>query len=532
MPQEKLKFQADNWFSADQICSVSTEPSFYRNFRLHHAGGKHGKCLPSDDLPSPSPDRLNRHCAEETSIPNRQVAAVPSNDLSKRTKTASSPNLDLSHPETESDAPQNLCHGQISAKTDGRKPAQVVGDLDMRRVSIDCIASLPNLWAAVTRVARNTRKAAGPDGICVENGCRVYDRNIGQWQNNLLAGTYAPGPGRQCLIPKASGGKRPLVILNVSDRITQTAVLRQMEANLDYQFSDHSYGFRPGRNCLQAMREIQTAVQDGHEFIVQIDLRNFFGLVSHDKLMVALETAGLAPPVREILQRIVTVGLVTDADDGKVVTPTTVGLPQGAPLSPILANVVLHPLDQELERRGHHFARYADDLAIAVGSPAAGRRVLLGITAYLQDKLGIEVNRDKSSVKHFPRIKFLGYALATDTSIRIPDHQVAAILASARSLRTQPLEHGDKRFRRWILSSLSYYKYAEDAGINANLVKQITGILLPHEAAPGDNAPWLSMVSELRRRIAKYPLSGWGQAVEAIETMIPYDQRNTADCRQ
>jgi len=268
------------------------------------------------------------------------------------------------------------------------------------------VADIDNLRQAYRKVRAN-RGAPGPDGMTVAE--------LGQWlavhvealRRELLEGRYVPQPVRGAAIPKAGGGERMLGIPNVLDRLVQQALLQKLEPIFDPVFSASSFGFRPGRSAHDALRQGQRHVEEDRVFVVDLDLEKFFDRVNHDVLMSRVARRVDDKRVLRLIRHFLTAGLMSNG----VCVRREEGTPQGGPLSPLLANVLLDDMDKELERRGHRFCRYADDLNIYVSSMKAGERVMASVTQFLEHRLKLRVNREKSAVDHVSNRKFLGYRL-------------------------------------------------------------------------------------------------------------------------
>jgi RNA-directed DNA polymerase len=261
-----------------------------------------------------------------------------------------------------------------------------------------------NLLAALKRVRQNAG-SPGIDGMSVE---ALSDHLRGHWprlREELLAGRYQPQPVKRVAIPKPGGGERELGIPTVLDRFIQQALLQVLQPLFDPTFSDASYGFRPGRSAHQAVLRAQAYVQEGSSFVVDIDLEKFFDRVNHDILMGRLAKRIADRRVLRLIRRYLNAGMLANG----VVLERHEGTPQGGPLSPLLANVLLDEVDKELERRGHAFVRYADDLNVYVRSQRAGERVMTSLRKLL-GKLKLRVNETKSKVTRATNAKFLGFS--------------------------------------------------------------------------------------------------------------------------
>ncbi len=261
-----------------------------------------------------------------------------------------------------------------------------------------------NLEAAWKRVKSN-RGSAGVDGLSIAETADYLKAHWPRIRESLLDGSYRPMPVRRVQIPKPDGGVRELGIPTVTDRLIQQALLQVLQPRIDPTFSEHSYGFRPGRRAHDAVLEARRYVQSGYRVVVDVDLEKFFDRVNHDILMGRLARRIDDKAVLRLIRRYLVAGIM----DGGVVMERHEGTPQGGPLSPLLANVLLDEVDRELERRGHRFVRYADDCNVYVRSRRAGERVLAGLKA-LYARLHLKVNEAKTAVAPSSRRKFLGYA--------------------------------------------------------------------------------------------------------------------------
>jgi len=271
-----------------------------------------------------------------------------------------------------------------------------------------------NLKEALRQVKAN-KGSPGVDGMTVG---RVTDYLKQHWpaiREQLLNGTYEPMPVRRVEIPKPDGGGvRKLGIPSVLDRFIQQAVMQVLQRRWDRTFSDYSYGFRPGRSAHQAVARAQQYIAEGHGWCVDLDLEKFFDRVNHDKLMGQIAKRVEDKRLLKLIRAFLNAGVMENG----LVSPSAEGTPQGGPLSPLLSNLVLDKLDRELERRGHHFVRYADDCNIYVRSERAGQRVMDSITLFITQKLKLKVNEAKSAVARPQERKFLGFSFSAGPEVK------------------------------------------------------------------------------------------------------------------
>jgi len=290
----------------------------------------------------------------------------------------------------------------------------------------------PNLMRAYQRVVSN-KGAAGVDQMPVTALKGHLQQHWPTLRERLLAGDYHPQPVRRVSIPKPQGGERILGIPTVQDRLIQQALHQMLSPMLEPTFSDHSYGFRPGRSAHQAVTAMQRHINNGHRWVVDLDLARFFDRVNHDVLMGLLARRITDRRILTLIRRYLQAGML----EGGLISPKREGTPQGGPLSPLLSNVLLTELDRELERRGHRFCRYADDCNIYVRSERAGHRVMASITHFLERHLRLKVNTAKSAVDRPWHRSFLGYSVSwhkRQVRLRIAPKSLKAYQAKLRGL--------------------------------------------------------------------------------------------------
>jgi RNA-directed DNA polymerase len=330
---------------------------------------------------------------------------------------------------------------------------------------MEAVVERGNMQAALKRVKAN-QGAAGVDGMTVE-ALPAYLRE--HWpliREELLAGRYVPSPVRLVEIPKPGGGLRPLGIPTVLDRLIQQALHQVLQALFDPDFSESSYGFRPGRSAWQAVSQAREYAAEGRRWVVDLDLEKFFDRVNHDLLMARVARKVGDKQVLGLIRRYLQAGVMA----GGLMSPRVQGTPQGGPLSPLLSNILLDDLDRELARRGHAFCRYADDCNVYVRTRRAGERVMASLSRFLAVKLKLQVNEVKRAVDRPWRRKFLGYSLTWHKRPRLKvapasltrfKEKVRVMLRGGRgrNLRRQiqelsPLLHG------WV----NYFRLAEVKG--------------------------------------------------------------------
>ncbi|MFO1043593.1 MAG: group II intron reverse transcriptase/maturase [Planctomycetaceae bacterium] len=297
-----------------------------------------------------------------------------------------------------------------AAKRESERPAKF-------EALMEDICERRNLEEALRRVRVN-KGAPGIDGMTIDGLVEHLKQHLPALRERLLKGDYEPRPVKRVEIPKPDGGVRKLGIPTSLDRFIQQAVLQILQQRWDPIFSPHSYGFRPGRSAHQAVTAAQGFIAEGYRWLVDLDLEKFFDRVNHDILMGRIAQRIDDPRLLRLIRAFLNAGVLEDG----LVKPTDEGTPQGGPLSPLLSNIVLDDLDQELNRRGLHYARYADDCNIYVNSRRAGERVMASVTRFLTTRLKLKVNETKSAVARPWERKFLGFSF---TNHRKPKRRIA-----------------------------------------------------------------------------------------------------------
>jgi RNA-directed DNA polymerase len=267
------------------------------------------------------------------------------------------------------------------------------------------IFSRENLQAALKRVREN-KGAPGVDGMTVEELEGHLKEHWPSIREKLEEGEYQPSPIKRQEIPKPGGGMRKLGIPTVLDRFIQQAVQQVLSPIFEETFSDHSYGFRPGRKAHDAVKEAQGYIQEGYKWVVDIDLERFFDTVNHDRLMARMKETVVEKRVLRLVNKYLKAGVMVNG----VLIEVEDGTPQGSPLSPLLSNIVLTELDRKLEERGHRFVRYADDCNIYVRSERAAERVLTSTQKFIEKRMRLKVNEAKSTADLATKRRFLGFS--------------------------------------------------------------------------------------------------------------------------
>ena len=374
--------------------------------------------------------------------------------------------LELAFPaESRSEAPTATEEGTESLAAKHRAESPAITERLMEEV-----CERENCKQAFRRVRVN-KGSPGVDGMSVHKLAGHLKQHWPAIREQLLTGTYKPQPVKRVEIPKPDGGVRKLGIPTVLDRLIQQAVLQVLQRRWDRTFSEHSYGFRPQRSAHQAVQAAQQHIADGYRWVVDLDLEKFFDRVNHDKLMAKIAERIRDKRMLALIRTFLRAGVMEDG----LVSPTGEGTPQGGPLSPLLSNIVLDELDQELERRGLRFARYADDSNIYVRSRRAGERVMRSITAFITGKLKLRVNQQKSAVARPWQRKFLGFSftLHREPQRRIAPKAIQRFKEKVRELtrrtRGVSVEKMAEQLGRYLQGWQGYFGYCQTPSVLRDL---------------------------------------------------------------
>lgn len=328
---------------------------------------------------------------------------------------------------------------------------------------LERIVDRDNLNLAYKRVKANGGNP-GVDGMKVDELLPYLKQHGAAIRQAILEGSYAPSPVRRKEIPKPGGGVRQLGIPTVLDRMIQQAITQVLTSIFDPGFSEHSYGFRPGRSAKEAVTKAKEYIESGYQWVVDIDLARYFDTVNHDKLMSLVARKVTDKRVLKLIRAYLESGVMING----VVVETDEGCPQGGPLSPLLSNIMLDELDKELEKRGHKFVRYADDNNIYVKSKRAGERVMKSITEFLEDKLKLKVNEGKSTVDRPWKRKFLGFSFYTrkdGIGIRVHAKPVAKFRDKVSEILSRSNGRSTERrirdLNRCIIGWVNYFELAD-----------------------------------------------------------------------
>ena len=327
---------------------------------------------------------------------------------------------------------------------------------------LEQILSPTNLNQAFKRV-RSNKGSGGVDEMEVESLKDYLVNNKEKLIQSILDGSYRPNPVRRVEIPKEKG-KRNLGIPTVVDRVIQQAIAQILSPVYEKQFSSSSYGFRPKRSAHQALNKCKSCITDGYKYAVDMDLEKFFDTVNQSKLIEVLSRTVKDGRVISLIHKYLNAGVVIR----NKFEETKIGVPQGGPLSPLLSNIMLNELDKELERRGHRFVRYADDLVILCKSKRSAERTLANIVPYIEKKLFLRVNRDKTATAYISKIKFLGYSFYVtkgEGRLRVHPKSIAKMKERIRTLTSRSNGWGYLRrkeaLRQYITGWVNYFKLAD-----------------------------------------------------------------------
>ncbi len=301
-------------------------------------------------------------------------------------------------------------------------------ELSWKDKQLERIANYDNLRCAYRKVKSN-KGAQGVDGMTVDELGTWLNHNMEQLRNDLLQGRYCPQEVKGVSIPKPNGGQRQLGIPTVIDRMVQQAIVQVITTQIDAQMSESSYGFRPNRSAHDALKAGSIYVEEGRKWAVDLDLEKFFDKVNHDVLMNRMARRINDKRLLYYIRKMLKAGMM---DNEGICQKREQGTPQGGPLSPLLANVLLDDLDKELERRGHKFCRYADDCMIFVKTKAAATRVLASITRFIESKLKLKVNQEKSRVERAARCVYLGYIIGAKGMLRVAPQSIKKLKDKVR----------------------------------------------------------------------------------------------------
>lgn len=361
------------------------------------------------------------------------------------------------------DASRKLAGSDAGASSITARRAHSIGE---ERALLEQVVARENMMRAYAQVVRN-KGAAGIDEMTVDDLKPYLQEHWERIKAELLQGTYRVQAVRSVAIPKRSGGTRLLGIPTVLDRLIQQALHQVLSPIFEVHFSEHSYGFRPGRNAHQAVARARQYVANGKRWVVDIDLEKFFDRVNHDILMSRIARRVKDKRVLRLIRQYLHAGILLDG----IVSARSEGTPQGGPLSPLLSNILLDEFDKELERRGHAFCRYADDCNIYVQSRRAGERVKASLTRFLRERLRLQVNAQKSAVARPWQRKFLGYSMTFHTQPRLKPAEEAVkrfkdkVRELLRTGRGQSIGKVITTLTPLVRGWVTYFRLAEVKGI-------------------------------------------------------------------
>lgn len=373
----------------------------------------------------------------------------------------------------------SVCHGasgnggtESAAREEGQATTASTRERALTDNLMERVCERENLNRAYKRVKAN-KGAPGIDGMWVGELAGWIKEHKEELIGSLVEGSYEPQAVKGVEIPKPSGGTRQLGIPTVVDRLVQQAILQVLDPLLDPTFSESSYGFRRGRNAHQALHRAAEYVAEGRTVVVDFDISKFFDRVNHDMLLARLARHVGDKRLLRIVRRFLEAGLMRDG----VCVRRQEGTPQGGPLSPMLANLLLDDLDKELERRGHRFCRYADDCNIYVRTQRAGERVMASVMRFLEERLRLQVNAEKSAVAYVEERQFLGYRLLrggrlgiAPRSVKRAKQRIRAITRRNRGISLAQMIH---ELNAYVTGWVTYFRYAACKSLLRRLDKWI-----------------------------------------------------------
>lgn len=344
---------------------------------------------------------------------------------------------------------------------------------EYRIMMLETIITSSNLNQAYLKVKSN-KGSGGIDGLEVKDLLPYLRKHKSIIVDSIIKGTYRPNPVRRVKIPKEGNQTRPLGIPTVVDRVIQQSIAQILSPIYEPTFSNYSYGFRPGISAHDALKQCQKYINDGYKYCVDMDLEKFFDKVSHSKLIEVLSRTIKDGRVISLIHKYLNAGVVENG----VFSKTEIGVPQGGPLSPLLSNIMLNELDKELEKRGHKFVRYADDCMILCKSRIAAERTLFSITTFIEKKLFLKVNTEKTIVAHIRDVKFLGYSFYIykgKGKLRIHPKSIAKMKDRIKLLTSRSngwsSDYRKISLRRYIIGWVNYFKLADMKGLLLNIDK-------------------------------------------------------------
>jgi RNA-directed DNA polymerase len=401
-------------------------------------------------------------------------------------------------------------------------------------MTMEEVTSEANLREAFEEVARNDG-APGPDGETIERARERLDELVAELSRSLTQGSYRPGRIRRVWIPKSGGGERGLGIPDVVDRVVQQAVHRVLSGHYEAEFHPSSHGFRPGRSCHTAIAEAKKYVEEGNEWVVDLDLEKFFDRVHHQRLLARLEQRIADRRVLDLIRLMLKAKVVLP--DGVVVN-TEEGVPQGGPLSPLLSNIVLDELDSELARRGHRFVRYADDCNIYVRSERSGQRVMASVVDFIARRLRLKVNASKSAVARPGDRHFLGFTLRREPaggnvevllSKRTKERISRRIVELTPRMMGQSLTRCIRKLGVYLRGWVGFFGHSctdqvrrELHGLDAHIRRRLRAIVLRH---------WRRRRSIARKliKLGSRPKTAWRSVYEGRKSLWALSHVGTVD---